>query len=75
MSGHLLVRRPSPALAQGELTHLDRAPVDAELALRQWHGYVDAFTSHGWTVQEVEVFLVDVRKDLKDTRIYFYYIV
>jgi len=29
----------------------------------------------GWTVQEVEVFLVDVRKDLKDTRIHFYYVV
>jgi dimethylargininase len=53
MSGDLLVRRPSPALAEGELTHLERAPVDAELALRQWHGYVDAFTSHGWTVQEI----------------------
>ena len=43
MSGHLLVRRPSPALADGELTHLDRAPVDADLALRQWQGYVEAF--------------------------------
>jgi dimethylargininase len=53
MPGHLLVRRPSPALAEGELTHLDRAPVDAALALRQWHGYVDAFTAHGWTVQEI----------------------
>ena len=52
-SGHLLVRRPSPALAQGELTHLDRAPVDAELALRQWQGYVDAFAAHGWTVHEI----------------------
>ena len=53
MSGHLLVRRPSPALADGELTHLDRAPVDPELALRQWQGYVGAFTAHGWTVQEI----------------------
>ena len=52
-NGHLLVRRPSPALAHGELTHLDRAPVDAELALRQWQGYVDAFAAHGWTVQEI----------------------
>lgn len=52
-SGHLLVRRPSPALADGELTHLDRAPVDPELALRQWQGYVDAFAAHGWTVHEI----------------------
>ena len=52
-TGHLLVRRPSPALAHGELTHLDRAPVDAELALRQWQGYVDAFAAHGWTVHQI----------------------
>jgi hypothetical protein len=32
----LLVRRPSPRLAEGELTHLERVPVDPELALRQW---------------------------------------
>ena len=53
MSGHLLVRRPSPALADGELTHLDRALVDADLALQQWQGYVGAFVAHGWTVQEI----------------------
>jgi len=29
----------------------------------------------GWTTQEVEVFLVNVRKDLKDTNIHFYYVV
>lgn len=54
MNGHLLVRRPSPALAQGELTHLDRTPVDPELALRQWTAYVDAFATHGWTIHQVE---------------------
>jgi dimethylargininase len=54
VTGHLLVRRPSPALADGELTHLDRTPVDAALALEQWRGYVDAFATRGWTVQEVE---------------------
>ncbi len=27
----------------------------------------------GWTQQETEVFLVDVRKDLKDTRIHAYW--
>jgi dimethylargininase len=54
VTGHLLVRRPSPALADGELTHLDRTAVDAALALEQWRGYVDAFAARGWTVQEVE---------------------
>lgn len=54
VSGHLLVRRPSPALADGELTHLQRTSVDPGLALRQWHGYVEAFASRGWTVHQVE---------------------
>lgn len=50
----ILVRRPSPALAKGELTHLDRVPVDPDLALEQWRGYVDAFRRAGWDVVEVE---------------------
>lgn len=54
MNGHLLVRRPSPALANGELTHIERTPVDPNLALRQWQGYVDAFACRGWTVHEVQ---------------------
>lgn len=53
MTGHLLVRRPSPALADGELTHLERTPVDAALALRQWQSYVDVFAAHGWTVHQI----------------------
>ncbi len=50
----LLVRRPSPRLADGELTHLDRVPVDAELALEQWRQYVQVFRDRGWTVTEVD---------------------
>lgn len=53
MSPSLLVRRPSPRLAAGELTHLDRVGVDADLALTQWRGYVDAFRARGWEVVEV----------------------
>jgi dimethylargininase len=49
----ILARRPSPQLADGELTHLDRVPVDAALARRQWEGYVDAFRARGWEVVEV----------------------
>lgn len=49
----LLVRRPAPSLAAGELTHLDRVPVDPALALAQWEGYVDAFRHSGWAVTEI----------------------
>ena len=54
MRRRILVRRPSPRLAAGELTHLRRVPVDADLALAQWRGYVDAFRAHGWEVTEIE---------------------
>jgi dimethylargininase len=50
----LLVRRPSPDLVRGELTHLERVPVDAALAVKQWEMYVEAFRSRGWTIIEVE---------------------
>jgi dimethylargininase len=50
----LLVRRPSPLLEEGELTHLEREPVDAVLALRQWEQYVDVFRARGWRIVEVD---------------------
>jgi dimethylargininase len=50
----LLVRRPSPRLAGGELTHLHRVPVDPALAVQQWERYVEAFRSRGWTIVEVD---------------------
>jgi dimethylargininase len=49
----LLVRRPSPLLENGELTHFERQQVDADLALAQWRGYTDAYRERGWTVVEV----------------------
>lgn len=49
----VLVRPPSPRLAEGELTHLERVPVDADLAAQQWRGYVDAWRDLGWTPVEV----------------------
>jgi dimethylargininase len=49
----LLVRRPSPLLAAGELTHLDRVAVDPALALSQWEAYVDVFRARGWDIVEV----------------------
>jgi len=40
-------------LAQGLLTHLDRVPVDADLAVRQWADYTRALTEAGWDTVEV----------------------
>ena len=54
MSTLALVRRPSPKLADGLLTHLERQPVDPSLALRQWEGYVDALHANGWSTIEVD---------------------
>ncbi|TDD23049.1 N(G),N(G)-dimethylarginine dimethylaminohydrolase [Kribbella turkmenica] len=48
-----LVRRPSPRLADGIVTHIERTPVDAGLAARQWQRYVDALVTTGWTTVEV----------------------
>ncbi|MBN9607247.1 MAG: N(G),N(G)-dimethylarginine dimethylaminohydrolase [Actinomycetales bacterium] len=49
----LLVRPPSPRLAEGELTHLDRVAVDPALALTQWRDYAEVFRGRGWQVAEV----------------------
>ena len=48
-----LVRRPSPRLAEGLVTHIERTPVDADLAVRQWQAYVAALEATGWTTVEV----------------------
>jgi dimethylargininase len=51
---HALVRRPSPLLADGLVTHIARsADVGVELAQHQWDGYVRALTDAGWTTHEV----------------------
>ena len=49
-----LVRRPSPRLAEGLLTHIERSAVDADMAMKQWDGYVRAFVDAGWRLTEVE---------------------
>ena len=36
MSKRALVRRPGPRLADGLVTHIERTPIDVDLALRQW---------------------------------------
>jgi dimethylargininase len=51
---HALVRRPSPRLAEGLVTHIERSGhVDAVLAQQQWDGYVGALAAAGWTTHEV----------------------
>ena len=51
---HALVRRPSPRLAEGLITHIERSDnVNVELAQRQWEGYVSALRDEGWTTHEV----------------------
>ena len=51
---HALVRQPSPRLADGLITHIERSDhVDPELAQRQWAGYVAALHDAGWTTHEV----------------------
>ena len=68
----LLVRRPSPSIADGELTHLERVPVDGQLALSQWEAYVEAFRSRGWKITEIE--RADAQPDgvfIEDTMVVF----
>jgi dimethylargininase len=50
----LLVRRPSPRLAEGELTHIERVPADPDLALEQWERYVDVYRARGWDIVDLE---------------------
>ncbi|WP_349897862.1 dimethylargininase [Parafrigoribacterium soli] len=48
-----LVRPPAETLANGELTHLERVPVDLDLANSQWDNYVSVLAQHGWDIREV----------------------
>lgn len=52
-SRRALIRRPSPNLADGLVTHIDRSPIDIDLAGEQWQGYVDALIGSGWQTFEV----------------------
>jgi dimethylargininase len=49
----LLVRPPADTLSDGELTHLERTPVDLDLANSQWNTYVSAFADNGWEIREL----------------------
>lgn len=55
MSPRALVRAPSPQLARGLVTHIERADVvDADLARVQWEGYCAALTEAGFELTTVE---------------------
>lgn len=47
------MRRPSPRLAEGLVTHVERSPLDLALAIRQWEAYVDVLRDEGWEIVEV----------------------
>ena len=49
----VLVRRPSPRLTEGLVTHVARQPVDVGRALQQWHAYVETLSGLGWTIVDV----------------------
>jgi dimethylargininase len=48
-----IVRPPSDRLADGELTHLERVPVDMDLANSQWDAYVAALAESGFEIEQV----------------------
>lgn len=48
-----LVRPTSRRLAEGQLTHVERVPVDIDLAERQWAAYVDALGTWGFETVRV----------------------
>lgn len=48
MSKKALIRQPSPRLAEGIVTTIERNPVDVDLATKQWHSYVETMQQAGW---------------------------
>jgi dimethylargininase len=49
----ILVRPPGNRLADGLVTHIERQPVDVDLAFRQWGEYVQIFADRDWQIIEV----------------------
>lgn len=47
-----MVRRPSPRLADGLVTHIAKQTIDVNLAMQQWDGYVAALHDAGWDTVE-----------------------
>jgi len=53
LNDYVLVRQPSRRLDEGQLTHLERVPVDVDLAEHQWNLYIGALA--GWGFETVYV--------------------
>jgi dimethylargininase len=51
--GTVLVRPPSSRLAEGIVTHIERAEVDLALAVEQWQRYVSVWADAGWHIAEL----------------------
>jgi len=49
-----LIRRPGPRLAEGLVTHVERAEVGVDLALEQGEAYAEAQRAHDWETVEVD---------------------
>jgi dimethylargininase len=49
-----LVRLPAANLAEGQVTHIERSPIDSDLADEQWDAYLTALEENGWTTVEVD---------------------
>lgn len=49
-----LVRPPSPRLAEGIVTHLERTEIDLDRARTQWEAYVAALEDVGWRIAMVD---------------------
>jgi dimethylargininase len=54
ISRKALVRRPGPRLPEGIVDHIERVPVDYELAVKQWEQYVALLRRYEWETVEVE---------------------
>lgn len=47
------VRRPSPNLGDGLVTHIERTPINVDRAVEQWENYCSALVRYGWHIVEV----------------------
>ena len=46
------VRKPSPHLGDGLVTHIERTEIDLDCAVEQWRNYCDALVRCGWSLVE-----------------------
>ena len=53
VSRKALVRRPSPRLHEGIVDHIERVPVDYDLAVKQWEQYAALLRRYEWETIEV----------------------